>query len=578
MKRTLIQNAQVYNSWLRRFLPGWLLIEDGRVRYAFCEEACPLSADITIDAKGCYCIPSFLDIHLHVESSMVVPSTFSRELLRHGVTTCVAEPHEIANVFGIEGVNAFIKAARDVKADILWGIPSSVPCTEFETTGGRIELDDALELLRDPSVHCLGEVMNCWSVLNEPDGKTRQWLRALRRGYPDLTREGHIPYYFGTELCDIAYHGVDSDHTGVGLEYFIERMKLGVFGEIQNKSLLPEVVEWIEQNDVWDNFCLVTDDTMPDQLYLEGHLDRLVRKAVALGMKPERAIQAVTLNPAGRMKLYDRGMIAPGKRADLMLVEDIRDFKIQKVFKDGEIVFDSDHPDPDAKPERRFPESFYHSVRLAPLNEEDFTIRAALKNGEHIARMMRPNAATGRVEEALEPVLVQNGKVDFDETEYCVIAVFDRYTGSGRRMLGLTAGTDFLKRGAVACTYAHDHHNLLVAGKTKADCAAAANWVIEHQGGYCAVENGRVVASLPLEVGGIVTEAPLKDLAKNAANISAALVRLGYRFPNPIMSFSVLGLTVSPALRITDCGYVDVRGGRLLPLFDEEEKEATDRA
>ena len=141
MKRTLIRNALVYNTWLRRFLLGWVLLEGERVRYAFCEGAEPDTADETIDAKGCYCIPSLIDIHLHVESSMITPGTFSRELLRHGVTTCIAEPHEIANVFGLDGVKAFIRAGREAEMDILWGIPSSVPCTEFETTGGRIELD-----------------------------------------------------------------------------------------------------------------------------------------------------------------------------------------------------------------------------------------------------------------------------------------------------------------------------------------------------------------------------------------------------------------------------------------------------
>lgn len=570
MATTLIKNARVFNSWLHTFLDGWLLIDGGRVRYAFTDEPCPVSADETIDAQGCYCIPALIDIHLHVESSMLTPAPFARALIKNGVTTCVAEPHEIANVFGMEGVDAFIRAGRDAEMDMTWGIPSSVPCTGFETTGGRIELDDALALLRNPDVRCLGEVMNCYSVLHEQNGRIRQWLDCLRRGYPDLTREGHIAYYKGLELCDIAYHGVDSDHTSVGLDYFIERMKMGVFGEIQLKSLLPEVVEWIEAHDVWDNWCLVTDDTMPDQLQNRGHLNFLLKKAVALGMRPERAIIAATLNPALRMKFFDRGMIAPGRKADLLLVKDVKDFEIVRVLRNGETVYDAASPAPEQKRERRFPERFYHSVRLPRLTEADFTIRTALPDGPHTARLMVPNAKTAHVDEGSAIVETHNGAFFFDDTPHCVIAVFDRYTGSGRRMLGLTGGDDFIKRGAVACTYAHDHHNLLVAGKTAADCVIAANWVIDHQGGYCVVDGGRVIASMELEVGGIVTEAPLEKLAKDAEAVANALRDLGYRFANPIMSFSVLGLTVSPHLRITDRGYVDVRGGRLLPLFDEE--------
>ncbi len=568
MKRTLIRNANVYNTWLRQFLPGWVLIEGERIRYAFCEGTGPDTADEIIDAKGCFCIPSLIDIHLHVESSMITPATFSRELLRRGVTTCVAEPHEIANVFGMEGVRAFIKAGQDAEMDILWGIPSSVPCTEFETTGGRIELEDALELLKEPSVHCLGEVMNAHSLLNEPEGKTRTWLNTFRRDLPQVVREGHIAYYKDRELCDIVWYGVDSDHTMLGVEWARERMKMGVFGELQDKSLIPETVEWLEKDDIWDHFCLVTDDTMPDLLCRRGHLDYLLRKAVRLGMKPERAIRAVTWNPAQRMRLYDRGMIGPGMLADLLLVEDLTDFNILRVWKNGRTVYTAGDARNEAAAERQFPDHFYHSVHLAPLSERDFAVRTDLPDGEHDARVMVPDAASGRVLEGFRSVRVKDGQAVVEGSGCALIAVFDRYTGSGRRMVGLADQKDFLKKGAVACTYAHDHHDLLVAGCSPADCAAAANWVIAHQGGYCAVLDGQVVASMELEVGGIVTERPIAELARDADGISKALVDFGYHFPNPIMSFSVLGLTVSQALRITDKGYVDVRGGKLKGVFD----------
>ena len=564
--RTLLQNAHVFNTWLKTFLPGWILMEDGRIRYAFVDGPCPLPADEVIDAKGCYCIPSFIDIHLHIESSMVTPATFSRELLRHGVTTCVAEPHEIANVMGLEGVKAFMEQGRTCQADIFWGIPSSVPCSSYETTGGRIELADALELTRENDVTCLGEVMNCYSVLHEPNGKIRTWLECLR-----LTREGHISYYKGAELCDIAFHGVDSDHTSIGLDYFIERLKMGVFGEIQEKSILPEVVDYVEKNQVWDHFCIVTDDVMPDQLYHRGHLDYLVRKAIGLGMRPERAIIAATWNPAQRMKFYDRGMIAPGRRADLVLVDDLQHMRIQKTIKDGHVVYDAGAPRETIPALRRFPAPFYHSVQLRELTEDDFRIHTSLPDGMHLARMMEPDAGTGFVREAFHQVDVHHGQMDYDATPYCLIAVFDRYTGQGKRMLGLVCGNDFIKYGAVACPYAHDHHNLLVAGKTAHECAMAANWVIAHQGGYCVVEHNEITASLELEVGGIVSEAPLEEMAQHAQDITQALLRMGYQFKeNPIMSFSVLGLSVSPQLRITDKGYVKVKAGQLLPLFDEE--------
>ena len=570
MKRTLIQNARVFNTWLKQFIPGWLLIEDGRIRYAFLDEECPKDVNQVIDAEGCFCIPSLIDIHLHIESSMMTPAGFSRALLRNGVTTCVAEPHEIANVMGYEGVEEFIHQGRECQADILWGIPSSVPCSPYETTGGRIELADALELTKEADVACLGEVMNCYSVLHEPNGKIRQWLECLRREHPNLTREGHISYYKGAELCDIAYHGVDSDHTSVGLDYFIERLKMGVFGEVQDKSLLPEVVDYIEKTDLWDHFCIVTDDVMPDQLQNRGHLNYLVKKAIRLGMKPERAITVTTWTPARRMKLYDRGMLAPGMKADLILLKNLEDFDIRLVMKNGEIAYDASVEEKPLPQERRFPEKFYESVHLPELTLEDFIIHTTLPDGLHTARTMVPEASTAFVREGRAEVMVKDGRVDYDNTPHCVIAVFDRYTGKANRMLGLTDGPDFIKEGAVACTYAHDHHNLLVAGKTAAECQLAANWVIAHQGGYCMVEHGEVVATLPLEVGGIVSEAPLADMAVKAKTIPETFERMGYQFENPIMSFSVLGLSVAPSLRITDKGYIDTKKGLLLPLFDEE--------
>ncbi len=570
--RTLIKNARVFNTGLKKFIPGWLLLEDGYIRYAFVEEDCLPEADCVIDAKGAFCLPSLIDIHLHIESSMITPATFSHALLRRGVTTCVAEPHEIANVLGIEGVRAFMKAARGCKMDIFWGIPSSVPCSGFETTGGRIELDDAKTLLDEPDVACLGEVMDCYSVLHEPDGKIRTWLEYLRTNYPKLTIEGHISNYVGAELCDIMYRGVDSDHTCIGLAPFIERLKMGTFIELQEKSLLPEVISYIEENDVWEHFSLVTDDVMPDLLRNRGHLDYLVRKAIGMGMKPERAILAATWNPARRMKMYDRGMIAAGYKADLLFVDDPVRFSALKVMKDGETVFDAEQPPAEPPRVRCFPEHFYRTVKLNMLTAENFDIVTPLPNGTHTARAMRPDKGTGRTYEDLVQVQVEDGKVQLQDTPLCRIAVFDRHTGRAGRMIGLVSGDDFLKKGAVACTYAHDHHNLLVAGKRAEDCAVAANQVIANQGGYCVVENGKILAWLPLEVGGIVTEAPLSETADRAGEVAKAMHYLGYEFDNPVMSFSVLGLSVSMFLRITDRGYVAAKEGKLLPLFPEEKK------
>ncbi|MEA4898386.1 MAG: adenine deaminase C-terminal domain-containing protein [Christensenellaceae bacterium] len=566
-----IRNAKVFNSALRRFVDGDIVVRDGRFLYAFLDETADVQADQTIDAEGRFALPSLIDIHLHVESSMVTPRVFSDMLIRNGVTTCVAEPHEIANVFGVEGVEAFLRQGRTCAADIFGAIPSSVPCTPFETTGGRIELDDALRLIeRNPDIVALGEVMNCVSVLNEPDGKIRTWLKVLRERYPNLTREGHISYYNGKELCEIAYHGVDSDHTSQGLDCFINRITQGVFVELQEKTLTPETVKWIEDNDLWQGFGIVTDDVMPDRLFSRGHLNVLFRKAIALGMKPERAIMATTYNPAQRMKLHDRGMIAPGKLADFVLLDSVEDFKIHSVYKGGAPVFEASNPAPvTRKTEPFFPAHFYQSVRLDPLTAEDFRLRAPENAGARVlARIMAIEYATTLTMERFDELSVDDGLVDYENSPYCLIAVFDRYSGEAKRAYGLIGGPDFIHAGAIASSYAHDHHNLLVAGKTARDLMTAANWVIEHQGGICVANDGKVIAALGLEVGGIVTEAPMAEVARNASAVTKAMEALGYHHPNPLMSFGCLGLGVSRALRLTDMGYVKTAEGRLVPLFE----------
>ena len=566
---TRIRNANVFHTVFKRFFQSDIIIKDGRFLYTFLQNAPDAQVHHTIDAEGRFILPSLIDIHLHIESSMVTPRIFSDMLIRNGVTACVAEPHEIANVFGMEGIEAFLQQGRTCTADILCGVPSSVPCSPFETTGGSIEMADALALIQNnPEIVCLGEVMNCYSVLNEPDGKIRTWLKTLRKDYPNLTREGHISYYNGAELCEIAYHGVDSDHTSQGLECFINRITQHVFVELQEKTLTKEIIDYIEETDLWEGFSIVTDDVMPDLLYHRGHLNVLVKKAISLGMKPERAIIAATRNPAERMKLYDRGIIAPGMRADFILLDDVANFEIYAVFKDGELAYRADLPAPMAREEGLFPKPFYHSVNLAPLTLGDFHLHAEDgEKAETTCRTMCIEHATTLTREENAVFEVRDGLVDYENSPYCLLACFNRYTGEATRAYGLIGREDFIKQGAIASTYAHDHHNLLVAGKTAKDCVVAANWVIENQGGFCVAKDGEVLAGLELPVGGIVTEALMEETAGKAQGITEAMRALGYHHPNPIMSFSCLGLAVSRALRLTDKGLVCFAEGKIVPLF-----------
>jgi adenine deaminase len=561
----LIMNAQVYNSYYREFKASNVAVLNGRFLYIG-EVTDQLESVETIDAQDRFLLPGLIDIHLHIESSMVTPSTFAWSLISNGVTTIVAEPHEIANVFGVEGVREMIKASIDLPVDILYAIPSSVPATSMETTGGFIDIAEIDALMETGKIQCLGEIMNYVDVIRDPDSKTNRILRHVRQGFPSLVIEGHTPRVMDLDLQRLIAAGVDSDHTHQSVEGLKARIAAGMFIELQEKSMTRDVMDYLLVHDVAERFCLVTDDVMPDSLLSRGHLNHLIRKAVGMGMRPEDAIYAATFTPAARMGMKDRGTVAPGKLADFQLIDDLKAMRINRVFKRGVAVFDAALPTASESSTGAFPMSFYESVMLKPLTEDDFAIRAQVADGRHSLRLIVVRDGSTFTEESRAELDFSRGIANWEISGCAQIAVFERYGKNGNRAHGLIGG-DIHKRGAVATTYSHDNHNLLVVGYNARDMLVAANAVINAQGGYCVAHEGKIQAFLPLPVGGILSEAPLKRLASDFRSLHKAMVSLGYRHYSPIMSLSTLSLSVSPSLKITDCGLVDVARGALVPLI-----------
>ncbi|CAM4515455.1 adenine deaminase C-terminal domain-containing protein [Paenibacillus typhae] len=562
----LILNAKVYNSYYKRFETANVAVKDGRFLYVGQLGAETFAAREIIEAEGQYLVPGLIDIHLHIESTMITPETFSYGILQHGVTTIVPEPHEMANVFGVEGVHEMIRASQDCLVDMFYAIPSSVPATPLETTGGSIEIADIDELMATEQMICLGEVMNFVDVIRDPDCKSNQILQHVRSKYPGLVIEGHTPKLLDLDLHQLIFAGIDSDHTHQSIEGLTARIAAGMFIEIQEKSMTPEVVDYLIQHPVSEHFCFVTDDVMTDSLAATGHLDHLVRKAIAMGMAPEAAVYAATYTPARRMKLDDRGVIAPNKTADYLLLSDLSSFTIEAVYKRGAQVWDRSRPQAQPAPAPRFPAHFYRSVQLAPLSAGDFAVRPELPDGRYGARVMTVNNVSTFTEEKHVEAEVKNGLLQWQDTGCGLIATFERYGKTGGRSYGLIGG-DTIKRGAIATTYSHDNHNLLVVGHNAEDMALAANTVIAEQGGFCVVCDGVVLALLALPVGGILTEAPLAETAERVLGLRTAMESLGYNHYNPIMSISTHSLPVSPALKITDFGLIDVVAGKVVPLL-----------
>lgn len=560
---TLVLNGTVFNSYFKQFRKENIAIKDGRFFYIGKKGQGFFQSTETIDATGKYIVPGLIDIHLHIESTMVTPATFSYALIKNGVTTIVPEPHEMANVFGVTGVKEMIKASKNEVVDMFYGIPSSVPATSMETTGGAIEIEDIEELMQTESIKCLGEIMNYYDVLTKPCCKTNQILDYVRKHYPELIIEGHVPKLLDDELQGIAFAGVGSDHTHQTVEGMKERIGIGMFLEIQEKSMTRDVIDYLIENPVKEHFCFVTDDVMADSLQLRGHLNVLLKKAIAMGMSYEDAIYACTYTPAKRMRMYDRGVIAPSKIADFVLLNDLASFAIDAVYKNGDKVFDKELPYVQNAVSKQFPASFYESVKLSPLNAEDFEVYMDVEKNNVTVRTIHVQNGSTFTEEKQDTLSVDAGRLQWADSPYCLVKTFERYGKNDNKAHGLIGG-DILKRGAVATTYSHDNHNLLVVGKNKEDMQLAANEVIKNQGGICCVHNGEILSMVPLPVGGILSEEPLEVISAQVEELTIALKSIGYEHYNVIMSLSTLSLPVSPALKITDYGLIAVNEGKVV--------------
>lgn len=577
-----IQQVECLNVYTKRFQLRDVGIVDNQIQSV--EEPKNHREGRCLDGRGKYLVPGLIDIHMHIESSMAAPISFAQALLPCGVTTIVAEPHEIANVFGTEGILAMIKLGRQTPVDIRLGIPSSIPSTqmEYETTGAEIGVKEVEELLKVPEVTCLGEVMNYYDVINVPDAKIHQILSLVREKAPHLPIEGHCPKLMGEELSRFIAAGIDSDHTMQTVAGMRERVEKGMLVQVQEKSIHKELMEAIVREGLDSRIALVTDDVMPDHLVADGHLDHVVRRAMEAGLPPEIAIASATHVPAVRMKLDDRGAIAPGKKADFLLLSSLDDFRIEATYIDGQCVYEQDRLLELAEPQRAFPAYFYHSVKLEAFGENRFeiSVQEAFLNGssgkgeldldESIScRVMKVQSDSTFTEEIRMDVPLKDDKLDWEATGLAMIAVTERHGHHGKTGKGLIAGAT-IKRGAVASSYAHDHHNLLVVGHSKADMAVAANRVIELQGGIVVVEAGEVLAELPLPVAGILSEEPVPIIGEQMRKVRQALEGLGYRHYDPIMSLCTNSLPVSQLLKITDQGLIKLSENRLVSLAWEE--------
>lgn len=562
----IIKNLKVYNSYFKKFIQGDVVINDGKFIHIGNDYEDRLSSRNIIDGNNKYMIPGLIDIHMHIESSMTIPSEFSKAAIKQGVTTVVADPHEIANVFGIEGIKEFIKSKE--KLDIFYGIPSSVPSTgnHLETTGGEITVNEVKELLSYENILCLGEVMNFKDLIEDESSAINNIINVSKD--KKIPLEGHCPKIDGVDLSFYIYRGVDGDHTQQSVASLEEKIRNGMFIEMQHKSMTTENIKFLVENNLYEHFALATDDVMADKL-TKGHLNELVKEAINLGMSIENAIYVATYTPARRMRLFDRGTIAPGKIADFILLDDIENFDIYEVYKNGEVVFNRCNglKEKYFMKKSNFHKKFYNSIKLNQITKENLLVRVPQKyNNKVTCRTMNIMKNTTFTEEGEVSLDVENNLLKWENSNCALIAVFERYGKNNNVAFGLVQG-EIIKEGAVATTWAHDNHNVMVMGRNVEDMVLAVNNLIDFNGGYIVVRDNNVLAKLELPIGGIVSDEPIEVIGEKLGKVRSAMKELGYNHMNEIMSFSTLSLPVSPAIKITDKGLIDVKKCKVVSLF-----------
>lgn len=564
----LVKNVKVFNSYLKKFKDGNVAILNNKFLYIDNNINIEFEASSTIDGKNQYMIPGFIDIHMHIESSMMTPAPFCHHLSKNGVTTIVAEPHEIANVFGKKGIEAMIAAENSINTSIFYGIPSSVPSTspDLETTGAILDFEEMKNLTSNPKVICIGEIMNYRKVIVDNSLDICKFIEYVKKNKPQYAIEGHCPKLLDLDLAKFLYLGINGDHTEHTFEEFVQRFENGMFMELQAKSISSELINYIKENNLYEHFAFVTDDTMPDTFLHKGHLNVVIKKAIQAGINIENAIYCATFTPARRMNLHDRGVIAPGKKADFLLIDNLKNLHITQTFIDGKEVYNINSEAKYIPTDYKFPEEFYQSVRVEKINEDIFQIPVNNKENEVNCRIIKVIDGSTRTTEIIEKLNVKNGYLDWENSPYMLIAVFERHGKNGNIGFGLVTG-DCIKNGAIATTYAHDHHNLMVIGKNIKDMTKTINRIIELQGGICCVENEEILAEVPLPVAGILSEKTVQELGKEVEILREKMSQLGYKHYNPIMSLCTLSLPVSPALKITDKGLIDVNQGKIVNLI-----------
>lgn len=552
---TLIKNVQLVNLLSAEIVKTSVAVFDDKI-VGFGE----YEAENIIDCQGLYLAPGLIDGHVHLESSMLSPEEFARAVVPMGTTTVVADPHEIVNVMGMAGLRYMLDASAALPLEVFFMLPSCVPATHLETAGAVVTAEDMRQWIDNPRVLGIGEMMNFPGVLFADSGVLEKLAVA-----GDKNIDGHAPLVRGRDLSAYIAAGIRSDHESTNIEEAREKLQKGMFLMIREGSaarnlndLLPLVTPLNARN------CgFVTDDRHPDFLMDFGHINSMVRAAVAQGMDPLIALQIASLNTARHFGLKTKGAVAPGYDADLILFENLDNFSIKMVFKAGRLVAENGRILPFGEPQTS---ELPQTVRVADMTVADLAVRAG---GTMINVIdLIPNQLLTK--KAVLPCRTEGEFAVSDvQRDVLKMTVVERHHASGNIGLGFVRGIG-LKSGAIATTVAHDSHNIIVIGANDEDMFFAINAIRDMNGGQVVVENQHVLAALPLPIAGLMSDKPLLEVRKAMDALNSEARRLGCRPENPFMTLSFLALPVIPELKLTDKGLVDVTKFDFIPLFADQ--------
>lgn len=553
----VLTGGQVVNVFTLKIERVDVVIADGHIAAV---GPGPWHADETIDLEGRFIVPGFIDAHMHLESTQLTPAELARVIVPHGTTATISDSHEIGNVLGIPGIDMLIAASEGLPFDLFFTASSCVPAVKWELAGATLGPTEVAELLKRDRVLGLAEMMDVPAVLaGDP------YVLAKIEAAADAKRaiDGHAPGMLGRDLQAYASTGIRSDHESSTAEEAIAKAAVGILVQVREGSAalnLNAILPALVRGDLGDNWCLVTDDIYPSDLLKNGHIDGFLRRLVAAGVKPADAVRHATFVPARHYGLNDRGAIAPGFLGDIVVVDDLANFRVSHVFKNGLLAARDGRMVSEMSPPAL---KYGNTINPGPIDESIF--RLELKSNQQPVIGIVPDQIITTAQN--KRVVTRDGCWTFDpEIDVALIASIERHRATGMRGLCLVGGFGFRTHGAFGSSVGHDSHNLVIAGTNAADMLACVQALEKSGGGWVVVANGEVKAMLPLPIAGLLSPRSGVDVAQHLDEVNRAARELGCPLAMPFGTLSFLALPVIPDLRITPKGLFDVRAQEFVVL------------